>query len=667
MATVYETAIRIEAQLASNFISTTRTASTAIADLDKRTRALTSASTSAQSFVTLQREVTAATSAFDRAREAEAALRFEAFQTADGQQRLAKEINAAAKATRAAEKALNGKQAALKKVDTALRLAGVDTSRLADEQQRLQRELAQTALRAEGLARLQGAGKGIEAAAKKISSQVRSIAGDVARLAAAGTAGVVALGALIHRTIEAGDEIGDVSANLGLSTRALQELRFAAELGGSSAEDLDKAFAKFNETSGDALSGNAAATKSFQALGIPVKSLQGLNPEQRFNLVADALARIQDPAKRAAAAQNLFGRSSKTLVDLLGQGSVGINELRARSVGVLDERAVANAGEAKNALIRVRGAIGGVANILGAALLPVATRTFERLTTWITENQAQIREWATRAADWIEHRMIPALEKLGPRLLDLALKVGGLVERTAELVGGFGNLGGIIGALRLAPLALSVFQLTGNLVSGAVGLFQFARGLDLAAISSSVLNVALSPITLTVVAIGAAVAVTLAYLDELQEAAEELFDNRLSFAILQASGAIPSDIDFDDFQQQQKESRDREFGAKRRARIDAGRDDFLSRIQDNVGLGVDIDALANGAPPAAAPGSRLSAGDRVTVPPPGGSRTTSVNNQVSLVVQVPAGSPQDIPAKTKRAVEEALRQLNADQRRVAVQ
>ena len=54
------------------------------------------------------------------------------------------------------------------------------------------------------------------------------------------------------------------------------------------------------------------------------RSLQGLSPEQQFQLFANALAGVVDASTRAALAQDVFGRSGTQLLPLFTQGEQGM-------------------------------------------------------------------------------------------------------------------------------------------------------------------------------------------------------------------------------------------------------------------------------------------------------------------------------------------------------
>ena len=59
-------------------------------------------------------------------------------------------------------------------------------------------------------------------------------------------------------------------------------------------------------------------------LGISVSDLQGISPEQQFQLFANALADVDDASTRAALAQDVFGRAGTELLPLFTQGEQGM-------------------------------------------------------------------------------------------------------------------------------------------------------------------------------------------------------------------------------------------------------------------------------------------------------------------------------------------------------
>lgn len=494
---IYETAIKIGATISRTFRADVLNASTAITRLGGETKKLKAAAESAAAFEQLSQRVAASKQRYDTA--AAAVRRMEAAQRTAGKasKESAAMLAVGKKAVEAEAKELDRLNKALGTHSKRLAEAQVGTADLAAEQRRLavsiaakERSAAALGSLAAARRRLMGEGAGAAPVLPQLAERARGLVSDATRIAvAAGAAGGALLG-LAHRTVEAGDEIGDTAANLAIGTTALQELRFAAERGGSSAEDLDKGLAKFNQTVGDALTGNKAAAKSFADVGIAVGDLEGLTTEQRFNRFADAIGKIEDPSKRAAAAQNFLGKTSKSMVALLADGSAGIAELRAQSVGILSPTAIANASKAKDAMQTLQASIGGVGNILGAELLPIVTRVMDRLGMWIGQNQRTIQRWAAQAAWLVEEVVIPAFEKLVPEVLSAITTIAGLVNGAAGLVGGFRNLALVMVALRFAPLASSIASVGVEVVRGTVALVRYVAAKWAAVAATRALNAA---------------------------------------------------------------------------------------------------------------------------------------------------------------------------------
>lgn len=141
------------------------------------------------------------------------------------------------------------------------------------------------------------------------------------------------------KSLEFASSLGEVAQQLGVSTRDLQEYRYAATQVGISQEEMDKSLAKLTRTLGEASAGAAKPTAVFEQLGIDItdasgriKSAGAIIPE-----IADALAKIPDPAARAAVEVALFGKAGQKLETLLSGGAKGINNLRdaAQKLGVV--------------------------------------------------------------------------------------------------------------------------------------------------------------------------------------------------------------------------------------------------------------------------------------------------------------------------------------------
>jgi hypothetical protein len=110
------------------------------------------------------------------------------------------------------------------------------------------------------------------------------------------------------------DQANKLSRALGITFGELRRLQLAADLSGASSEQLANAFTRAQITITKAGQGAPQATAALQRLGLSVKDLAGLSASDQFQRIAAAIAGIQDPARRSAAAVEIFGRSGAQLL-----------------------------------------------------------------------------------------------------------------------------------------------------------------------------------------------------------------------------------------------------------------------------------------------------------------------------------------------------------------
>jgi hypothetical protein len=110
------------------------------------------------------------------------------------------------------------------------------------------------------------------------------------------------------------DQANKLSRSLGITFGELRRLQLAADLSGASSEQLARAFTRAQVTITKAGQGAPQATAALRTLGLSVKDLAGLSASDQFQRIAASIAGIQDPARRAAAAVEIFGRSGAQLL-----------------------------------------------------------------------------------------------------------------------------------------------------------------------------------------------------------------------------------------------------------------------------------------------------------------------------------------------------------------
>jgi len=158
-----------------------------------------------------------------------------------------------------------------------------------------------------------------------------------------------------EKAIDKLDEIAKTADSIGVTTDALQELRVAADLSGVSAEALNTGLRRFSRGIAEAADGTQQYVDTFNGLGVSVKNTDGTlrNVDEVLNDVADRFAQMDDATRKASLAQDLFGRAGVGMVNLLNEGSDGIERMRkeARALGiVIDESLIRQSVIAKDQL-----------------------------------------------------------------------------------------------------------------------------------------------------------------------------------------------------------------------------------------------------------------------------------------------------------------------------
>lgn len=177
--------------------------------------------------------------------------------------------------------------------------------------------------------KFEGAGKGISTKATVLATAIGSGIGTVLGQA---TGSIISfLQEAAAQTFETADTLSKLADATGLSTDELQNFRYAADQAGLSTDRADNALQRYVETTGKAASGNAAARKAFDDIGVSLKDANGnLKPlDQLLREVFDGISKLPDPSRQAAAATKIFGDAGKELAPVLADGAKGYDELAA--------------------------------------------------------------------------------------------------------------------------------------------------------------------------------------------------------------------------------------------------------------------------------------------------------------------------------------------------
>jgi hypothetical protein len=206
--------------------------------------------------------------------------------------------------------------------------------------------------------------------------------------------------ALAKTTSSVGDQFQKMSQRIGVSSQALSELSFAADLSGASIESVETGLRLLSKRMLDANQGLAEAKRTFVALGIEVTDVTGnlRSADEVFMDAVNAINQLGSETEKTALAQELFGRSGTQLLPLIKSGSAGIAEMRAEAkrLGITFNDLEANQSAAfEDALTRLGASMKGLRNTIGKALIPTLTTMSDNIRKNISSILPVVKDFAS--------------------------------------------------------------------------------------------------------------------------------------------------------------------------------------------------------------------------------------------------------------------------------
>jgi hypothetical protein len=203
-----------------------------------------------------------------------------------------------------------------------------------------------------------------------------AVLGGVAAGFAAAAAAAAGLAVGIKGALDLAGALSDLSSRTGVAAGELRILQEAFARNGLSAEKVGPSINKMQRALVEAGDGTGPAAEAFKMLGISVDGLRGMDASSQFAAIGQAINALPDPAARAAAAMQLFGRSGGEMLTLFANS--GAMAEAARSVGDQADILTRNANlfdQASDILgsvaTKMQGFFVGVADTLVPALMPL--------------------------------------------------------------------------------------------------------------------------------------------------------------------------------------------------------------------------------------------------------------------------------------------------------
>jgi hypothetical protein len=248
-----------------------------------------------------------------------------------------------------------------------------------------------------------------------------------------GTAVTAALGASVAHFVSAGSALNDMSERTGMAAGTLAALKFAAEQGGASIEDLEVAIKKSQKAGKD------------------------------FFVIADAIAATTDPALRTKMAMDAWGKSGTKLLPIVNTLRAKMAE--AREGGLIPtEAAVKSADDLGDLIDKLKAMISTTVFEVGAALAEplmevgeVLVPIIKNVTKWVRENAELVRTVAKIAVSATAIGAV--LIGIGTAIAGFGLVLGGIVPVVSAIAGLFGFMLSPVGLL-IAGIALLLTRTT---------------------------------------------------------------------------------------------------------------------------------------------------------------------------------------------------------------
>jgi len=277
---------------------------------------------------------------------------------------------------------------------------------------------------------------------------------------AAASGAAIGLFAAINKTASSMDQLAKRARTIEFPIEEFQEWRFVAEQSGVSTDVFEKSMQKFARVIGDLKSGRGSLfstlKKNDRALLKNVKSTK--DTSQAFEIMVEAIRKVEDPTKKASLAAATFGRAGVDMINMANLGADKIEKLRKqmRENGIVTAEQAAKAEAYVDIMNRVKKTVIGFMVDGLTPLMPIITDVADHTRAWMVENRKIIASKFKYYLEWIVNNF--------SKIVDYAKKIGIAI----------GIFYGISMAVKVANTAMTLFNTLANINLGplkAVGAF----------------------------------------------------------------------------------------------------------------------------------------------------------------------------------------------------
>jgi len=189
--------------------------------------------------------------------------------------------------------------------------------------------------------------------------------------AALSALGVGGLAAFVKSSIDAADNLNDLSKKTGVAVESLSGFDLLAKSSGASLEDIATSVGRLNKSMGEAAGGNKEIAATLKALGVTAKT-----PEEALYQIADAFGRFKNEGDKARALSQVLGRSWQSLAPALAEGGAGMRAIveEGKRLNPVTREMAEQADKFNDAMARFKVEAAGVGTSIATEILPALNK-----------------------------------------------------------------------------------------------------------------------------------------------------------------------------------------------------------------------------------------------------------------------------------------------------
>ena len=282
------------------------------------------------------------------------------------------------------------------------------------------------------------------------------------------------MGWVTHSTANSNERLNQFSKRLEVSTKWLSRNQYAAQQFGIESDTLADGIKELSLRSDEfAKEGGGEAAEAFKRLGLNQREVNELSKdtEKLYEVVQNRISSVQSVAARQRIADELFGgQAGEQMIELL---QVSREEMRKfynesdATGATITEKQVDMARRYNQQWNQLTSVFGGIRNILGNQLMPVMTDLMGQFSSWVINNRDRVDQFAKTLATQFK-AAVPAIMNMVSGIGSVATTLYHITTDVAWLVGGFDNLGMIVGTVFAGKAIASVVGFA-TAVGGLIG------------------------------------------------------------------------------------------------------------------------------------------------------------------------------------------------------